>query len=206
MALLLPTGELRHSQAELWESSKPSYIKRYFENGPNAHSPEMTFGSLIANTLDRNPTHPLVADIPRLRVSELELSATIGGVPFGGRLDTHDRITLEIFDHKTGKKKPSGVVLKKYIRQLIRYTLLVKKNNNGDYHKKPSIIWIPTKNVAEKDEHGVVWEEKIIARAGPVEVIPYTVTQSELDHAEKEIVRIANEISEAYKAWLFKYL
>jgi hypothetical protein len=150
----------------------------------------MIFGGQVAKQLELGELKLLALE--QYDVRELELKADLNGVPLLGRIDNFDPDTLLFRDNKTGKrvggKSPWDSSRAYKDKQLLFYGVMIRMIY-GKAPKKGFIDWLET----EYDEN------QNLRLTGNVEVFECPLTKARLDKMEQEIIKVANEISDAYK-------
>lgn len=198
MTLVLPKPYLSYSQIDLWLRSPVQYKKRYFENQQTPTTPELRFGSHIGKLLEDN--HKSVSHIRRFDIPEQPLNVTIDGVPFMGFIDTFDSMKKQIGEYKTGVVPWTQERVNTH-KQLDLYSLAVQELF-GSVHETCYLVWLPTRKVKPKTKGLISHEDShSIELTGEVVEFERIITQDERDFARKLLVRVANEISEAYQEY-----
>ena len=198
----LPKPYLSHTQMSLWLKSPEQYKQQYFEGHRFEPTPYMRHGQTIAKLIEQN--HESVRFVPRLQYPEHEIRTVIAGVPTLSYLDSfenHPRFSF--LEYKCSKNEWSQEMVDAS-SQLLFYAAAIR----AAYGSLPSaahLVWLHTRLVtAVPDSRGVVWEEVgdgVIELTGDAQFFPRVIVADEVDAFEEEIVRVAFEISEAWKLY-----
>lgn len=201
MSIQLPKEYLSYSQLGMWLSNKEGYRARYYRNEDGIRSPEMDFGKEFAKKLENND--PSVSYVPRLTVCEQKIVTEIDGIKTLSFLDAFDPITGEFREYKTGKKPWDQKRVMNHL-QLDFYSAVVEQEHKL-IHELCHLDWIQTRNgIVLKDVMGYTVE----CEGGPIEVtgkmesFERIITKNDRNFIRSLIVKVANEISEDYKAYL----
>jgi len=170
----LPKPYLSASQIDLWKRSKSQYIKRYFKGEKSFVTKEMKFGLEFEKELDQTQT---------------EISCVIEGIKFVGIMDYFCEKDMRVREDKTGKVEWTDKRVSESVQGKL-YSLMVLKN----YDKIPTfeLKWTET----TEDCVGRIVE------TGNSYIFVMSYTAKELKEFEKEILQIAQDISDAYYRYL----
>jgi len=185
--LILPKNYLSYSAMTMWLQNKARYIKEYFEGGEKLDSKYLRFGKESAKTRENREVKP--GEFP-----ELELEVIIKGVPILSKIDFYDSNTHTFEEDKTGKCPWTPVRVQKH-EQLPFYATVLR----AKYGKKPercTLNWFETKEAKEGGLHNE------IEFTGLVKSFDREFDESECDRMEDLILKVAEEISEAYQQYI----
>lgn len=199
--LILPKPWISWSQLSCWLSNPTRYRKEYFEAGDKLDTKYLRFGSGIHKMIEDGTYKELLPDLVVYDTNEFEVRCEINGVPTLSYIDSYDSKNNVFRDTKTGKipwTKPR--VFKS--GQLVFYATVLKKLT-GKMPEYCELDWIETKE--NKDaRHSDFWreEENPLHVTGRVVSFHREFDEREIEKMEELIVKVANEISEAYQAFL----
>lgn len=197
MKYILPKGYLSSSQIDMWESSKATYRKTYYENAPRITTPEMRFGSESAANREKG-IHDEIPEHLRYDLPEFKLDVLVEGVRCIGAIDCCHSSFKMFREDKTGVKPWTDVLVQKR-EQLVMYATLLKYQT-GIMPDYCDLVWIETKRL---DSTGV-WSanKKVIVATGYVKSFRRNFEKKEIDRMVKKILRVAQDISEDYNRYL----
>lgn len=198
-SLLLPKKYLSASQMELWEKSPDRYRSEYFEKGKKLRTRYLEFGGYIHKMIEDGTYHE---HLPGLRVyseRELRLTAEIRGVPCLSYIDGNDPVEAEFGDYKTGKAAWTQARLQKS-EQMLFYAVMLRVRT-GKTPTRCGLHWIETYDHEDKEQS--FWQDdKQVKLTGRVLTFYRQFDERELDRMEVKILRVAQEISEAYREFI----
>lgn len=193
----LPRPYLSFSAYDLWCKNKDAFRRRYYENEKPFETIETIFGKEVHRLKEVDDT---------VKGSETRIEVElVPGLKLLGYIDSLDEETLMIIDFKTGHRDSKGnppwnkVKVYKH-KQLVFYCLLVLLKY-GRYNKRVKLEWIETqfkKASREFDGHTLTATSRELELTGKVEVFVRNVFKYEIDNLKKEILRVAEEISNDY--------
>ena len=191
---------LSYSGYTLWKSSKDQYRKRYYLNEKPFETAETIFGKHLHKSLEQDEGDTEL----RGRIEDDENQIKIIGY-----LDSFDKDTLKIIDHKSGHLDSKGKVpwdrVKVYKhKQLVWYSLLVILNFKGKFNPVAEIHWHETKfkkKTTEFDGHILETESRELEATGRIEVFPRNIEMWEMEKLGADILQTAKEIHEDYILW-----
>lgn len=184
--LLLPTGYLSYSQYKCWKTSKKRYIEEYFKGGKKLDTKYLRFGKDYKHTFSYDVQEPL-------------LNPEVCGVPTLGYIDDFQTISPYCFNEfKTGKIAWTEKKVQQH-EQLPWYAMQIK----WQYGAMPpfcDLIWIET----VENLKGTFWDraDKAVKATGKIVPFRRDFDEREVERLEKDVVKVALEISNAYKAFI----
>ncbi len=198
--IILPRGYLSSSQMDCWMSSKERYRKQYFERTSKLDTKYLRFGSEIAKMIEEGKHKEILPDLVVYSHREFEIRCDIKGVPIFSKLDSYDPVKNVFRDDKTGKNPWDQAKVQKSNQMLFYATAL--KCLTGKMPEYCHLDWIETK------EGGVpvddFWREKegCLNVTGKIVSFMREFDEREIERMEDLIVKIAEEISEAYQEFI----
>lgn len=187
------------SQMELWKKNPERYKSEYFERGKKLRTRYLEFGSGV-HAMIEDGTY--IEQLPHLRVypeRELEIRAEIEGVSCFSYIDGNDPVNNEFGDYKTGKTAWTQSRLQKS-EQMLFYAVILR-NRTGKIPDRCGLHWIETYDHEDKDQ--AFWkDDKKVKLTGKVVTLYRKFDERELDRMESEIVKVAYEISDAYREFI----
>jgi hypothetical protein len=202
---MLPKKYLSYSQYALWNSSKVSYRKRYYENIPIKENAEMIFGKKIGRYLEED--HPEVDHIEKYDTPEHRIELEIDGVKLLGYIDSYDSKNKQFIEYKTshkdkyGKDQWNALKVQKH-EQLDWYSMLIQEKY-GEVVDKCKLIYLETEindNLLYKGVK-IFRKDRGLRLTGKVETFEREIEQWERDFIKEKIIKTANEIKEDYARW-----
>lgn len=198
-SILLPKQHLSWSQIQIWKSSPERYRREYFENGRKLDTKYLRFGSFIAKMVE-DGSHKLL--LPTLTVydkPEYEIKSRVKHiVPILCYLDGYDP-TFGIFgEYKTGKIPWTLAKVQKH-DQLTFYAMTLRIET-GIMPEWCELHWIETRE--DSDSGSFFGNDAKVVTTGTIQTFRRYFDERELDRMEEETIKVALEISEAYKAFL----
>ena len=198
--LILPKKYLSWSQLSCWLSSKERYRREYFENGKKLDTKFLRFGSGIHEMIENGTYKELLPDLIVYDKQEFEIRCDVNGVPVFSILDTYNSVENVFRDTKTGKIPwTQAKVIKS--GQLVFYATVLK-HSVGKTPEYGDLDWIQTKEGGMEIEDFWRSNEKQINVTGIIKSFHREFDEREIEKMENLIVKVANEISEAYQAFL----
>lgn len=198
--LLLPRTYLSASQMECWLSNPARYRKEYFENGDKLDTKYLRFGSDIAKMIEEGRYKELFPDLIVYDEHEYEIRCEIAGIPILSYLDSYDPVNNVFRDNKTGIVPWTQTRVQKSNQMLFYATAL--KWKTGKMPEYCDLDWLETRErVTEKVDF---WRDgdTIINVTGRIISFHREFDEREIERMENLIIRVANEISEAYIKFL----
>lgn len=198
--IILPKGYLSPSQMDLWKKSKTRYIAEYFLKGRKLKTRYLEFGNAVHQMIEEGTYK---AKLPKLKVyaeRELEIRTTINGVPVFFIIDGYDPEPDHVFgDYKTGKRAWTQAKVQKHEQFLFYATGL--RTVMGVMPRYCETHWLETK---EDDEiASSFWQEdRQLQLTGHIGVFRRYFDSRECDRMEAEILKVATEISDAYREFI----
>ncbi len=191
----------------MWVSNPNRYRKEYFENGAKLDTKFLRFGKNIASLIETGQHKTLLPDLATYDTPEHEIKCLVKNVPILSFLDTYNKVATidtpsNVFrEFKTGKHPWTKAKVQKH-DQLVFYATALKWSC-GSMPAYCDLDWIET--VEQENESVDFWREQ---NAKPVQVTGKIISfhrefdEREIERMEDLIVRVANEISDAYQLYL----
>lgn len=197
---ILPKPHLSWSQLSCWLSNPNRYRKEYFEAGDKLDTKYLRFGKGVAKLVEEGKHKELLPDLVIYDKPEFKIETNVLGVPILSYLDTYNSVENVFREYKTGKLPWTKARAFK-LGQLVFYATALK-HSCGKMPEYCDLDWIETKEgVLEQDDF---WREneKIINVTGRIVSFHREFDEREIEKMENLIVKVANEISDAYQLFL----
>jgi len=199
--LILPKPHLSWSQMTCWLSNPVRFRKEYFEAGKKLSTKYLRFGSGIAKLIEEGKHTELIPDLLVYDTPEYEIKTEVLGVPILSYLDSYDSKNNVFYEVKTGKLPWTRATVIKH-GQLVFYATALK-HSIGKMPEYCDLQWIETRDAPKSVETGLQNEsDDLINVTGRVLSFHREFHEIEVERMEEQIVRVANEISEAYQDFL----
>jgi len=198
--LILPKPHISWSQLSCWLSSPTRYRKEYFECGKKLDTKYLRFGSVIASMIEENKHTEILPDLIVCDSPEFEIRTDVLGVPILSYIDSYDSVKNVFREYKTGKIPWTKAKVIKH-GQLLFYAVALK-HSIGEVPEFCDLDWIQTKDVNVENDDFWRENEKKVQITGKIVSFHRIFHEKEIKNTEKLIVKAANEISDAYKAFL----
>jgi hypothetical protein len=202
----LPKKLFSYSQWSLWQKSKESYRKRYYEGAPSFETRETIFGKNVAEMLEKSEIHPILSKVPRGTHPEYEIKTVISEIPILAFLDSYTYSTNSIFEYKTGRIPWTQERVNEH-EQLPFYAACVKAKY-GAYDPHILLTWLETSLEGRTELiDGIMFHtddnrDKKIELTGRIAVFTRVITDKEIARIEESIRATAEEISKDYEEYL----
>lgn len=194
--LLLPKPHLSWSQLSCWLSNPNRYFREYFEAGDKLDTKYLRFGKGVAKLIEEGKHKTLLPDLILYDKPEYEIKTNVLGVPILSYLDTYDSVKNVFREYKTGKLPWTKVKVVKH-GQLVFYATALK-HSCGKMPEYCDLDWIETKEGSVEVSDFWRENEKDINVTGRIVSFHREFDEREIEKMENLIVKVANEISEAY--------
>ena len=198
--LILPKPWLSWSQLSCWLSNPTRYRKEYFEAGAKLDTKYLRFGKGVAELIENGTHKTLLPDLVVYDKPEFEIKTDVLGVPTLSYLDTYNSVENVFREYKTGKIPWTKAKVVKH-GQLVFYATTLK-HSTGKMPEYCDLDWIQTKEEGMEVEDFWRSNEKQINVTGVIKSFHRPFDEREITKMEELIVKVANEISEAYQAFL----
>lgn len=198
--ILLPKTHLSWSQMTCWISNKDRYRREYFEAGAKLDTKYLRFGKGIAELIEKGLHTTLLPDLVVYKEPEYEIKTNVLGVPILSYLDSYDPTDNVFREYKTGKIPWTKAKVLKH-GQLVFYAVALK-HSVGKAPEYCDLDWIETTDVRGEVEDFWRENEKTIKVTGVVKPFHRTFNDLEIEKMERLIVKVAEEISEAYQSFI----
>lgn len=183
-----------------WKTSHDTYRKRYYENQKPFETVETIFGKRVAEALEEDDSV-----IGSETCIKIELKR---GLKLLSYLDSFDEETYTIQEFKTGHLDSTGKVpwtnlkVAKH-KQLDFYSMMVKKKF-GKVNNHVTLIWLETRfktKDTEFDGHVLSTQSRELELTGKKVEFKRKITQWERDKMEKEVLKVALEITKDFEVY-----
>jgi hypothetical protein len=198
--LILPKPHLSHSQLTCWLTNPLRYRKEYFECGDKLDTKYLRFGSSIHEMIENGTYKTLLPDLIVYEKNEFEVKVDIKGVPILAYIDSYDPVNNVFRDTKTGKI--AWTKQKVYKSSQLVFYATVLKQLTGKMPEYAHLDWVQTKEGPAEEIDFWRSNEKQINVTGIIKSFHRPFDEREIEKMENLIVKVANEISEAYKNFL----
>ena len=207
--LILPKPHLSWSQMNCWLSNPLRYRKEYFENSSKLDSKYLRFGKGVAKLIEEGKHKELLPDLVVYDTPEYEIKCLVAGVPILSYIDSYNKNKSQYYpanvfrEYKTGTIPWDRTRVQKH-DQLTFYATALKWST-GKMPEYCDLDWIETKEVStEGSGPSDFWREsdKIINATGRILEFHREFDEGEIERMENLIVKVATEISEAYRKFL----
>lgn len=190
---------ISYSQHSKWKRDKKDYIKSYFFGERFEGNAYTDFGSRIGEALEKNDfsgftkeEQKVLKRITRLDEFEREIKLDFGDFYVLGFIDTNDKDLKILIDYKTGAlNKVSEYEADKY-DQLGIYAAAIEQET-GKLPEQAHVELIERVGNAFKGEDLSLGKEVI--------QIPQDISPEKIAEIKKDVVKVANEISEYYRVF-----
>ena len=192
---------LSYSQLSTWKRSKRDYIRQYFFDEKFTGNAYTEFGSKVGEALENNDyskftdkEQKFMESVPRYDQFEREIRWALDGFYMKGYIDTNTNPPTKIADYKTGDiVKKSEEYLSDGYTQLDIYAGAIKQET-GKLPKDVKVILIGRSgNAFRNEELKLTCEYKALKRK---------VSMKRINQVKSECQKVAEEISDCYKAYL----
>jgi hypothetical protein len=198
--IILPSKYLSWSQMTCWLKSPARYRQEYFEHGEKLDTRFLRFGKGVAELIESGKQKELLPDLIVYDIREHKIQTTVNGVPILSYLDDYDPIENVFREKKTGKIPWTQAKVQKH-DQLVFYATALKWSI-GKIPAYCDLDYIETREGAIEREDFWRSSDKIIQTTGRVVSFHREFYDSEIERMENLIVKVATEISEAYKEYI----
>jgi hypothetical protein len=198
--ILLPRNYLSWSQMTCWLSNPERYRREYFEHSEKLDNKYLRFGKGMAKMIEEGKHKELLPDLVVYDCPEFEIRTTVNGVPILSYLDSYDSKSGNFLEYKTGKHPWDQSKVQKH-DQLLFYATALKFG----LQKTPEycdLVWIETKEGTMEVDDFWHENENIINVTGRITSFHREFDERELERMENLIVKVAEEISEAYQNFI----
>jgi hypothetical protein len=196
--MILPRPHISWSAINCWLSSKDRFRREYFENSDKLDSRFLRFGKGMAKMIEEGKHKELLPDLITYDTPEYEIRCNILGVPILAYLDSYDSKNNVFFEFKTGIRPWDQTKVQKHDQLLLYATAL--KWKHGKMPEYCDLVWIQTKETNVEPED--FWRTSEINVTGKIISFHRVFDEREIFRMEELIVKVANEISEAYQDFI----
>lgn len=209
MEIKLPKGYLSYSAYHLWKKDKQAFRDRYYDGKKPFETVETIFGKKIAKMMEDD--HIELRHVPHYSKTEYALTAELEGVKLLSYLDSFDPEDIRFLDHKTGHvdkegKPPWNRVKVQRHEQLVFYSMMLKLKF-GKVHPVCHLIWLETKFKNKSigfEGMELEAQSRELYLTGKMIKFRRYIYEWERTKLKKEILKIAQEISDDYERVLFE--
>ena len=223
--IILPKGYISWSQLEIWEKSPERYKREYFTDGSKLDTDALRFGKFIASSIERvlelekegynkleiipmimselamdYLTAETLVNLEKGEVAEHKMFQDIKGIKCLSFIDSYYTDTSNFREYKTGKIPWTQAKVQKHGQLLFYATMLTHISGKMPHHCH--LDWIETENVERGEMDGLGHEQPKLKLTGRITTFEREFDSREIDGMEQRIVRVATEISNAYKQYL----
>lgn len=185
--ITLPKFYLSYSQMTCWLQNPERYKREYFENSDKLDTKYLRFGKASAKRREERELKPGER-------TEYEIEVNIKGIPILSYIDFYDSNNNIFEEDKTGKVPWTSVKVHKH-EQLPFYATVLRAKI-GKMPQSCTLNWFQTR----EQEGGGLQNE--IEYTGIEKSFTREFDESECDRIEDLILKVAEEISEAYKKFI----
>lgn len=146
----------------------------------------------------------ILPDLPIYPIHEFEIKVEVCGVPILSYLDGDDPENNEFGEYKTGIHPWTQSKVQKH-DQLTFYAM-AKRAKEGKMPERCNLHWIETTEESANEPDFWTEVDKPISVTGRIETFVREFDERELDRMENELVKVALQISDAYKAFIQELL
>ncbi len=184
---------------ELWKKNPTRYKYEYFERGKRLKTRYLEFGNKVHEMIENGSYHHILPGLTVYPERELKIETTVNGVPVLAFIDGCEPEENIFGDYKTGKKPWTQQMLQKSEQMLFYATIF--RVTTGRMPAHCEIHWLET--TENCDESSTFWkEDRKLSLTGKTVTFRRHFDERELDRMEAEILKVAMEISEAYKQFI----
>lgn len=202
--ILLPRPHLSYSQWSCWKTNPERYRREYFEKGAKLDTKYLRFGKGIAKLIEEGKHKELLPGLPVFPIHELEINIRVRGVPILSFLDGDDDANLRFGEYKTGKIAWTKARVQKH--EQLPFYAVAKRALTGRMPTSADLIWIETKDTVIDEADFWSRVDQTIQVTGRIEVFTREFDERELDRVEADILKVALEISAAYKEYIVEMI
>lgn len=200
--ILLPKKYLSWSQLSCWDTNPTRYRREYFECGRKLDTKYLRFGKNIAKLIEEGKHKELIPDLVVYDSPEFKIETDILGVPVLSFIDSYNSKDNVFYEYKTGIVPWDRQRVIKH-GQLVFYATALK-HSIGKIPEYCDLVWIETKEGKADIPVDDFWREneKMVNLTGRVLNFHREFDEREIEKMENQIVKVAYEISEAYKKFI----
>jgi len=200
--LILPKPHLSWSQLSCWETNPVRYRREYFECGKKLDTKYLRFGKGVAELIEKGLHKELIPDLVVYDTPEFEIKTTVNEVPILAYLDSYNSKENVFREYKTGTVAWDMARVIKH-GQLPFYAVALK-HKLGKTPEYCDLDWIETKLGRSESEVDDFWRENenVVNVTGRLLTFHRQFSDYEIEKMEDRIVKVAEEISEAYQLFL----
>lgn len=196
--LILPKKYLSWTQIEMWSKSRDSYRKRYYVPSKSLDTDEIRFGKMISERIENGTIHELLPELVVYDKPEYRILQEIDNISLLSFIDSYDTKNNVFREYKTGKKPWTKSRVQSH-DQLVFYALVLYLET-GKLPEYCHLDWIHTDNKPLGTFSNA--KKKEIYLTGEITPFKRIILEEEVLRLKKDIIRIANEISEDYQMFL----
>lgn len=199
--LILPKPHLSWSAFSCWLQNPERFKREYFQNGKRLDSKFLQFGKSIASEIENGTYKERLPNLEVYSEVEFQINTEINGVPILSYLDTYDPERNILREFKTGTHRNPWTPAKVYKHGQLVFYAVALRSLTGKMPEYCHLDWIITD---DSPRSGSVFDRssKELRLTGHIKSFKRVFDARELDRMEKDIVRVAHEISNAYKEFL----
>lgn len=224
--LILPKPYLSWSAFSCWLQNPERFKREYFANGKRLDSKFLQFGKGIAGLVEKlcelqkelgtkelalkklieiehldDITISVLTKLDTDGVAEFQMNTTISNVPLLSYMDLYNEEKFVFREYKTGTIRNPWNPAKVYKHGQLVFYAVALRSLTGKMPEYCHLDWIITD---DSPKTGSVFDRcgKGLRLTGNIKSFKRVFDKRELDRMEEDIVRVANEISEAYKEYI----
>ncbi len=193
---------LSYSQVSSWKHSKKDYMASYFFGERFEGNAYTDFGSLIGEALELGDfsefsrrEKQVLKKVTRLDEFEREIKLQFDGFYVTGYIDTNDKDCKVLIDYKTGALNKVEVYEDEKYNQLGIYAAAIEQET-GTLPESAHVELI--------ERTGNAFRGEPLELGTKVVKIPQDISAKKIAEIKKDVVKVANEISDYFA--VFKYL
>jgi len=184
----------------MWNKSPERYKREYFEKGRRLDTEALRFGKGFADSVENGTYKESTPDLIVCDEVEYKLYEDILGVTCLSYVDTYETATNTFREYKTGRVPWTQSKVQKH-GQLLFYALMLRVKT-GKMPTHCYLDWIETAHSSTQDDDFWAKADKHLNITGKIVSFKREFDPRELDRLEKEILKTAEEISEAYHQFI----
>jgi len=177
--------------------TNPARFRReYFEGAPRLDTKYLRFGKGIAKMIEEGKHRQILPGLPVYQIPEYEIRVNVLGVPILSYLDNYDPERNVFLEYKTGIQPWDMARVIKH-DQLLMYAVALKYKT-GKMPKFCDLVWIKTKVGGTEQRDFWHDNEGEVNCTGEIVSFHREFQEPEIERMEKQILKVATEISDAY--------
>jgi len=200
--IVLPKKHLSWSQFSMWKSSPDRYKREYFTKGRRLDTEALRFGKGFALSIEDGSYKQEVPDLEVYSEVEYEIKENIQGVNTLSFIDSYDPLLNVFREYKTGRVPWTKAKVQQH-GQLLYYAVVLRKKT-GKMPEYCHLDWIETEHSDGDDQDFWSRAKKKLVVTGDIKSFEREFDERELDRMEQDILKTAQQISNAYKEFIYE--